>query len=104
MNWFDLMQIVTALSTAVAAVFVGIQIRYQTRQQKLECLTKLHDELLAPSMQEALRAVHQMSAEEVANPHCVEDLEHIERIANTFDLLGFRVRRKAVPQYDALET
>lgn len=100
----QLAQVVSTAASVLALLMIWVQLRYQSRQVEFECLTHLHQELLAAPMQEALRFVHSCDAHDLLHPKTEGDLEKIEIVLNTFDLVGFRVRKGVIPKKATLET
>ena len=89
-------QIVSALAALIALLFVWRQLRFNQ-------LTDLHKQLLADDMQEALRFVYSVDPDMLADA-IGRDLKMLELVLNTYDLIGFRVRRKVLPKGATLET
>jgi hypothetical protein len=89
--------------------FVGLllvvrNLRIAERTQKFNMLTVLHHELIAPEMQRAIRSTFAKTAAELLNPTTAEDLESIELVLRTFDLLAHRLKCGALPREETLQT
>jgi ADP-ribose pyrophosphatase YjhB (NUDIX family) len=69
-----------------------------------DALTDLHKQLLSEEMQEALRFVYDTEKSYLAKPKYANHLRMIELVLNTYDLIGFRVRKKVLPKEATLET
>jgi 8-oxo-dGTP diphosphatase len=89
-------QIVSMLAALIALLLVWRQLLFNQ-------LTDLHKQLLADDMQEALRFVYSVDPDLLADASG-RDLKMLELVLNTYDLIGFRVRRKVLPRRATLET
>ncbi|HEX3150251.1 MAG TPA: hypothetical protein VHR66_19400 [Gemmataceae bacterium] len=80
------------------------QLELSNRQMMFNSLTSLHHDLIAPGMQQAIRIVLSRSADDIKDPKTAEDLEYIELILRTFDLLGHRLQCGVLPTEETLQT
>lgn len=104
MGLVNLAQVLSAAVSVVALVGIWVQLRYQGRQVDFDSLNNLHQELLSAPMQKALRFIFSADADSIMNPKDEIELEKIEFVLNTFDLVGFRVRKGVLPKEPTLET
>ena len=97
-------QLVSMLAAIVALFLIWFQLKYQSKQMKFEALTQLHEILISPSMQDALRFVYSEEPIYLANPKTPGELEKVELVLNTYDLIGLRVREGLLPEETTLVT
>lgn len=79
------------------------QLATQNQQMSFEALTQLHKELISKDMQRALRVVYCFKPNRT-NTTSIVELEAIELVLNTYDLIGYRISRGVLPKNDTLET
>ena len=99
-----LIQSVSTLAAIIALLLIWVQLKYQNKQMKYQALTQLHQELIGHTIQKALRFIFSSEPNDIAHPRSEEDLERIELVLNTYDLIGFRVKQDLLPRDDTLKT
>jgi hypothetical protein len=58
----------TATATLATMIFVYLQLRTQNRQLRQSALISLHDEILGPAIQQAIRFIYASTPEDLASP------------------------------------
>jgi hypothetical protein len=76
----------------------------QLRQLRFNSLTALHQELISPAMQRALRFIFNTEPDALTRPRDEDDLEQVELVLRTFDLLGHRLQSGVLPVEETLQT
>jgi ADP-ribose pyrophosphatase YjhB (NUDIX family) len=97
-------QLISAATAIIALLLIWLQLSYQTKQMRFEALTQLHQELIKPEMQKALRFIYNSDPEKLSNPTSEEAFIFIESVLNMYDLIGFRLRQGVLPRKATLET
>ncbi|WP_182884456.1 hypothetical protein [Microbispora sp. H10885] len=95
---------VSSIAAVAALGLVLLQLRNQGRQLKQMALTTLHEELLKPEMQKAIRSIYAATPQELAVPKNDEELERIESVLNQYDLIGSRTQCGVIPKDQTLAT
>lgn len=98
------LQFIAAATAIIALFLIWRQLRCQNRQIMFDALTDLHKQLLSEEMQKALRFVYNTENSYLAKPKYASHLRMIELVLNTYDLIGFRVKKKVLPKEATLET
>jgi hypothetical protein len=75
-------------------------------QMRFSALVHLHQEIMSLPLQRALRFVYSRLPSDLADADSLseEELEKIELVLNTYDLIGFRIEKGLIPRDVALET
>lgn len=109
-DWAVLIGAIGLVLTATYLFLVFLQLRAQNKQlatqnqqMSFEALTQLHKELISKDMQRALRVVYAFEPTRT-NTTSIGELEAIELVLNTYDLIGYRISRGVLPKNDTLET
>ena len=97
-------QAIGTVAALIALLLIWQQLRYQSKQVKLEALTQLHQQLDSDGMQEALRFVYTSDPNHLAQPKSEDELKKIESVLIAYDLVGYRVRQGVLPEAATLET
>jgi 8-oxo-dGTP pyrophosphatase MutT (NUDIX family) len=97
-------QIAGALVAVTTLVFILWQLRLRNKQMRFQALTELHKELIGPAVQESLRFIYSHTPGELTRPRSEDELSRIELVLNTYDLIGFRIRKHVLPKKETLET
>jgi methionyl-tRNA formyltransferase len=95
---------VSSIAAILALVFVSFQLRNQNRQLRQTALTSLHEQLLRPDIQRAIRTIYAAEPQELEQPQSLDILEQIELVLNQYDLIGSRIKCGVVPEQQTLET
>lgn len=67
-------------------------------------LISLHEEILRPEVQRAIRIIYASTASDLARPKNEEILEQIELVLNRYDLIGSRIQCGVIPEKSALQS
>lgn len=110
MDGNQLIQLISIL-TSLASTFIAVialvllwwQLRYQNKQMHFAAMTQLHQEIIGSTIQRAIRYIYSKQPHELAGPLPEEDLEKVELVLNTYDLIGHKVRRGVLPEDSTLE-
>ena len=98
------LKISSSIFGLIALFLIGFQLKYQNKFNKFEALTRMHEELKSDKLQKALRFVYNAESKMLINPGNTVDLEKIELVLNTYDLLAYRVKNGVLPKKATIET
>jgi hypothetical protein len=99
--------VTTALSTfgaTVSVLLVWRQLREQSRQLRYSALTDLHEKVIQPEMQTALRRIFAAKPDDLQYPANEETLNDLELVLSFYDLVGARVRFGVIPYAETMST
>ncbi len=96
--------VVTSIISLVGIVLVLISLRNSIRQTKFNMLMHIQAMVLQPDVQRAMRELHALEAEAVCDPQSPAELERVELVLRTYDILGHRLRCGVLPLEETLET
>ncbi len=99
-----IIQVISTAAAIVALFLIWLQLRTQSKQMKFDALTELHKQLNTSFIREALRFIYASEADDLANPKSEDELEKIEFVLETYDLIGFRIRQGVLPKDATLAT
>lgn len=77
------------------------------RQTRFQMLMHIQEMVLHPAMQRAMREIHTLAEqrpEAVNTPSTADDLERVELVLRTYDILAHRLKCAVLPLEEALQT
>jgi len=110
MDGNQLIQLITILISltstflaVIALVLLWWQLRYQNKQMHFAAMTQLHQEIIGSTIQRAIRYIYSKQSRDLAGPLSEEELEKVELVLNTYDLIGHKVKQGVLPEHSTLE-
>jgi hypothetical protein len=82
--------------TFLGVIFIWQQLRSQVKQMKFEAFTQLEQELNKPDIRDALEIVYTSDSNQLTHLRGKE-LKKVESLVHMFELIGFRLKHKALP-------
>ncbi len=90
---------------AIALIFLTIQIFIQNKQLKYNQLDSLHEQLISIDLKKIIYRLYNEFELNYSNQNLnFEERLEIEYILNTFDLIGYRIKKGILPKNDILAT
>jgi hypothetical protein len=99
-----LISLASTFLACIALVLLWWQLRYQNKQMHFAAMTQLHQEIIGPTIQRAIRYIYSKQPQDLAESLSEEELEKVELVLNTYDLIGHKVRKGVLPEQSTLET
>ena len=103
-GWDTFLGLGSVLATFGVMFGIWWQLKCANTQRRFDALTILHGNLYGPSMLEALRFIYSKTPNELAEPVSEDELNKIEHVVNSFDLVGFKIAKGVLPRRDTLAT
>jgi hypothetical protein len=98
-----LISLASTFLAVIALVLLWWQLRYQNKQMHFAAMTQLHQEIIGSTIQRAIRYVYSKQSHDLAGPLSEDELEKVELVLNTYDLIGQKIRQGVLPEYSTLE-
>jgi hypothetical protein len=95
---------ITALVAVIGVPVVWNQFRLQHRQALYEALTDLHNQVASQPIREGLQSIYRMSPGAKILSKDKHEKNCMELVLDTYDLVGFRVKKGVLPEKATLET
>jgi len=97
--------ILSAIAIAINFVALVVAFWRWRSDHRAAALAKLHDQILQPEMQMALRLMYSRCHDNPDFwPANAAELHAIEYVLNMYDIIGFRVKKKLLPKGDTIAT
>lgn len=96
--------VVSSTAALLGIVLICWTLRNSLRQTKFNMLNYIQGMVLQPEMQRAMRELHALNAEAVSAPQSAADLERVELVLRTYDILAHRLRCGVLPKKETLQT
>jgi ADP-ribose pyrophosphatase YjhB (NUDIX family) len=96
--------IVTTVIAAIGAPLIFYRLYLQYRQSKYTALTELHTNVMFSSIREGVQFIYKRDKADVTLPADKKQRDEIEQVLETYDLIGFRVKKGVLPRAATLET
>jgi hypothetical protein len=97
-------EVVTTCATTAGIILILRQFRLQLLQSKYQALNDLHSQVLSQTMREGLQGIYKMEKDAEFLSKDKYQRDSMELVLDTYDLVGFRVREKVLPEEATLET
>ncbi len=96
--------IATGFTAIIALLMIWKQLKYQNQQLKYHSLSELHKDIIGPRMHDAFQFIYANTSSDLAVPKNEKELEKIELILNTYDLIAVKLAQGFLPEKETLET
>jgi hypothetical protein len=104
LNLSTIIELAAAVTGMIALLLIVLQLRQQTKQQKFEALSQVHQEVAKPEFREALRTVFAVSPDELASTTSNDLMQSIDDATAVYDLVGLRIQEGVLPKEATLKT
>jgi hypothetical protein len=95
---------VSSFGAIASVLLVWRQLREQSRQRCFSALTDLHEKVIEPEMQAALRRVFAADPSDLQHPNDERTLNDLELVLGFYDLVGARLRFGLIPFAETMAT
>ncbi|MEX2174485.1 MAG: NUDIX domain-containing protein [Pirellulaceae bacterium] len=99
-----ILDIATAAGTWFAVGVSFFLVQMALRQWKADALDRLHERLIEPQLQDALRTIFAAKPDEFLDAADLRLRDAAEKVLNLYDLIGHRAKAETIPKQELIET